>query len=248
MLATKDMECRERLLALGTVAAGLVHEVNNAILPVLLHLEAMEVELARLRAALPAGAADELARVTARWSDARDGAANLRAIARDVLALARKDRDELEPTAVTPALRHALALAGPRLTDRAVVVEQLADVPDVRATDTRLTHVFLNLLINAAHAIPPGEPLRHRITARVWSEPGQVIVAIDDTGAGIDPVHLPRLFDPCFTTRADDEGTGLGLAFVHSAVTSLGGTVTVHSRLGEGTQFRVSLPVADGGG
>ncbi len=238
-----DGECRDRLVALGTIAAGLVHEVNNALAPVLLQLEAMELELRRLRAAAPAAAA-EVARVEARWRAARDGACHVRDVARDVLAFARPGRAVLVPVDVGDALRHAVALAGPRLTSRAALCLELAEVPAVRATEVRLAHVFLNLLLNAALAIPAGAADRHRVTVRTRADAGAVVVTVADTGCGIAAADLPRLFDPCFTTRGDADGNGLGLSFVRAVVTALGGDVAVDSRVGEGTEVRVRLPAA----
>jgi two-component system, NtrC family, sensor kinase len=103
--------------------------------------------------------------------------------------------------------------------------------------------VFLNLFINALHAIPKGTPEDHevRVVARV-SAPDRVTVEVSDTGCGIPQEHLGRIFDPFFTTRAAGEGTGLGLSVCHSIVTSLGGELSVSSEVGRGTTFRIVLP------
>jgi signal transduction histidine kinase len=115
----------------------------------------------------------------------------------------------------------------------------------VQANAARLGQVFLNLLINAAHAIEPGRVRENeiRVVARVFV-PGQVTVEVRDTGVGIPPEHLRRIFDPFFTTKPVGVGTGLGLSVCHRIITSLGGDIRVESEPGRGTCFFVTLPVA----
>jgi CheY-like chemotaxis protein len=104
--------------------------------------------------------------------------------------------------------------------------------------------VLLNLLVNAAQAIPPGCPAAHVITVAARREAGDVIVEVSDTGSGIPKDVVNRIFEPFFTTKPLREGTGLGLSICHAIVTSLGGEISVDSEVGRGTTFRVTLPVA----
>jgi CheY-like chemotaxis protein len=104
--------------------------------------------------------------------------------------------------------------------------------------------VFLNLLVNAAEAIPPGRAEEHRVTVRARCEAEQVVVEVADSGAGIDPDHLSRVFDPFFTTKPFGHGAGLGLSVSHSIVSRFGGNMSVKSEVGAGTTFSVSLPRA----
>jgi signal transduction histidine kinase len=110
---------------------------------------------------------------------------------------------------------------------------------------SRLGQVFLNLIINAAQAIPEGhvEENEIRIAARAET-PDRVLVEIRDTGCGISQENLDKIFDPFFTTKPAGEGTGLGLSLVHSIITTLGGTITVESQVNRGTTFRLTLPTA----
>jgi CheY-like chemotaxis protein len=118
-------------------------------------------------------------------------------------------------------------------------------VPPVLGNAHRVGQVFLNLLVNAARAIPPGEPGKHLVQATTALDPdGRVRIEISDTGAGIPADVLPRIFDPFFTTRAIGKGLGLGLAIVHGIVTDLDGEVVVRSEPGLGSTFTVLLPPA----
>jgi two-component system NtrC family sensor kinase len=115
----------------------------------------------------------------------------------------------------------------------------------VQGNESRLGQVFLNLLINAAQAIPEGAVDRNTVTVAVREgKDDQVIIEVSDTGNGIAPQHLPRIFEPFFTTKPIGVGTGLGLSVCHGIVTGLGGQIEVASTLGKGTTFRIRLPAA----
>jgi CheY-like chemotaxis protein len=146
---------------------------------------------------------------------------------------------------VVPVLRSALGVAANALRHRAQVEVALAPVPPVLASEHRLGQVFLNLLVNAAQAIPDGHPAGNRVRVVAdAADDGRVRVEISDTGSGIPPEILPRIFDPFFTTKPVGVGTGLGLAICHGIVTALGGGIEVESEVGEGATFRVTLPIA----
>jgi CheY-like chemotaxis protein len=123
----------------------------------------------------------------------------------------------------------------------------MRDVPPVVANEAQLGQVFLNLLVNAARAIPEGDVANNTITVQTELLPnGRVVVLVSDSGEGISAEDLPRIFDPFFTKRPNAESTGLGLSIAHGIVASLAGTLTASSTLGKGTEFRVELPAAPG--
>jgi CheY-like chemotaxis protein len=126
---------------------------------------------------------------------------------------------------------------------RARLVKDYGQTPTIDANESRLGQVFLNLLVNAAQAIPEGNAERNEIRIVTRAKDGWVVIDISDTGAGIPPERLARIFEPFFTTKPVGEGTGLGLSICHGIVGSLGGEITVSSRIGEGTTFQVTLPV-----
>jgi CheY-like chemotaxis protein len=125
------------------------------------------------------------------------------------------------------------------------VVKEFGESLEVLGDATRLGQVFLNLLVNAAQAIPEGHAAQHeiRVTLRK-DEQGSIRVAVSDTGSGIPPDVLPRIFEPFFTTKPVGVGTGLGLSICHTYVQGMGGELLVRSELGRGTTFEVVLPPA----
>jgi two-component system cell cycle sensor histidine kinase/response regulator CckA len=129
------------------------------------------------------------------------------------------------------------------IRQRALVVREYGALPPVLADETRLGQVFLNLLVNAAQAIPEGTPDQHRIVLRTHAGPGgEAIVEVEDTGAGIEQWKLERIFEPFWTDKPVGVGTGLGLSIVHGIVTGMGGEISVRSEPGRGSTFRVVLP------
>jgi len=232
----------DRLVALGTLSAGIAHEVNNPLTYVMLHQESIAAALDRLRALVGPEAQALIDRIAQNVAIAQDGAERVRHIVRDLKIFSRVEDDLRSPVDVRIAIRRALVIAGHELRDRVTVETDLAEVPKVSASDGRLTQVFLNLIVNAAHAVAEHDPARQRLAIRAWAEDGMVKVSVRDTGVGIASEHLPRLFEPFFTTKPVGEGCGLGLAVVHGIVTSLGGTIDVASELGDGTTFTVALP------
>jgi CheY-like chemotaxis protein/anti-sigma regulatory factor (Ser/Thr protein kinase) len=129
-----------------------------------------------------------------------------------------------------------------QLCHRARVVETYVPESFVEGNAVRLEQVFVNLLINAAQAIPEGSADRNEVHISVTHEGPSIVVEVRDTGSGIPPHVLGRVFDPFFTTKPRGLGTGLGLPISRSIVTALGGEITVTSTPGLGTTFRVSLP------
>jgi CheY-like chemotaxis protein len=120
-------------------------------------------------------------------------------------------------------------------------------VPTVWASEGKLSQVFLNLLINASHAVAEGHVETNRITIHTWAEGGDVFAEVKDTGNGIPAENLPRIFEPFFTTKPAGVGSGLGLAICRNIITEFGGDIRVESEIGKGTRFVVRLPVKGDG-
>jgi two-component system NtrC family sensor kinase len=123
-------------------------------------------------------------------------------------------------------------------------VKDYGPVPPVQANESRLGQVFLNLLVNAAQAMPEEGGGSAEIRISTWHEEGSVVVSIQDTGKGISEEHLGKVFDPFFTTKPEGVGTGLGLSICHGIIAALGGRITVESKVGRGTTFQIFLPTA----
>jgi PAS domain S-box-containing protein len=225
-----------RMASVGTLAAGVAHEINN---PLAFILANLEFALAQLAAK---GGDPDVVRAL---QEAAAGGARVREIVRDLKTFSRADDDAREPLDVWRVLQSALGVAANELRHRAEVEVDLRPVPRVLASEHRLAQVFLNLLINAAQSIPEGHASQNRVRASTaTAEDGRAIVEVSDTGSGIAPDILPRIFDPFFTTKPVGVGTGLGLAICHGIVSALGGEIEVRTQVGAGTTFRVLLPAA----
>jgi PAS domain S-box-containing protein len=242
----KETEARlivaDRMATIGTLAAGVAHEINNPLASVTANLALASEQLDRLARlhAMPDDLRDEL-------QDAREGAERVRMIVRDLKIFSRSEDVKLGAIDVEQALESTLRMAGNEIRHRAQVVKSFAKVPLVRANESRLGQVLLNLLVNAAQAIPEGNYQRNEIRVETRVVPGhrRVVISVTDTGSGIPPEVQGRLFTPFFTTKAVGVGTGLGLSICHRIVTSMGGTIEFSSELGKGTTFRVMLPMAE---
>ena len=232
----------DRMASVGTLAAGVAHEINNPLASVIANLDmALQDVLALAETAkLPPDLSDEL-------KDARTAADRVREIVRDLKIFSRGEEDRHGPVDVEAVLESTLRMAWNELRHRAKIVKRYTKCPPVDANDSRLGQVFLNLIINAAHAIPPGnfEANEIRISTGIDAA-GRVVVDIGDTGTGIPPEVRPRLFTPFFSTKPVGVGTGLGLAISHRIITQMGGTISYDTEVGRGTTFHISLPVAGG--
>jgi signal transduction histidine kinase len=233
-----------RLAALGTLAAGVAHEINNPLSYVIANVAHARERAAGL-ADEGAGGASLRAEVVEPLGDAEEGARRVREIVRQLRAFARPD-EEVGAVDAARALRSALAMAQNEIRQRARAVADVAETAPVLGSENRLTQVFLNLLVNAAQAIPEGEAARHEVRATLRVAGDQVVAEVSDTGAGMTAETRARVFEPFFTTKAPGAGTGLGLAISHSIVAGMAGRIEVESEPGAGSRFRVILPLARG--
>ena len=228
----------DRLAALGTLAAGVAHEVNNPLAYLLLNLEWLARQLPEL-ATHPA----RLGELAATLDEARHGAERVGAIVRELRSFSRADGETRRPVELRAAVTSALKIAAHEIKHRTKVITSFEDVAPVWANEARIEQVLLNLLLNAAQALPEQSAETNEIRVVVRAKDAQhAIVEISDNGVGIAPQTLRRIFDPFFTTKPVGLGTGLGLSICHTIVTSLGGRISVDSQLGEGTTFRIVLP------
>jgi signal transduction histidine kinase len=242
----------DRLTSLGTLAAGVAHEINNPLAYVLLNLGYVSEELPRLLKSIhrapthgqgTRSSADE---VLLAIEHARNGAERIRDIVRGLKTFSRPENESRVPLDVTQVLEATLAMVGNEIRHRARLVKAFTPVPEVVANEARLGQVFLNLLVNATQALSDDRPSVNEIRVVVApSGADRVVVEVHDNGVGIPPQVRGRIFEPFFTTKPVGIGTGLGLAICHGIVTSLGGALTFDSEVGKGTTFRVELPGAN---
>jgi PAS domain S-box-containing protein len=260
----------DRLASMGLLAAGVAHEINNPLTYMLLNLERILGELpdlgrtlARVRSELTAtlgeaaaaaildrvgvdGAMAQVAALTDRAREAADGARRVAKIAGDLKVFARADSDDRAQVNVNVLMDKALDIAANELRFRATIRREYGQVPRVLANAGRLSQVFLNLVVNAAHAIDEGAPHQNTVLITTRRHGNEVWIEVEDTGRGIAKEHLSRLFEPFFTTKGPGQGSGLGLSICANIVRAHGGRIEVASEPGHGSRFTVCLPESDG--
>ncbi len=222
------------MAAIGTLAAGIAHELNNPLSYMIPNLR----QLAKEPAVAGAGELRELV------NEVLEGAERVRRIVDGLRTFSRTADGRRERLELARVLEMALELASGELHARARLVKDLGEAPPVEANQARLVEVLVNLLVNAAHAIPEGHRDQNEIRVQTGTdETGRAVAIIRDTGVGIPPDQLTRIFDPFFTTGAG-RGVGLGLSICHALVAKMGGEITVASHPGEGSTFTIALPAA----
>jgi signal transduction histidine kinase len=231
----------EKQAAMGTLAAGVGHEINNPLAYILSNLRYCSQELTGLTKRQ-----EELERwqeVEEAVTDALHGAERVRKIVQALRTLARAQAEPPRRVELHAVLDDTLEVMGPELSRRARIVKEYGVPLAVLGDEARLGQVFHQLLANAAQAIPEGHPHSHeiRVTTRQDTN-GRAVIEIRDSGHGIAPEVLPRIFDPFFTTKEAGEGTGLGLSICHSTIEAMRGEIQVESELGRGSTFRILLP------
>lgn len=221
----------EKLAAVGQLAAGVAHEINNPLTAILANAQLLQRQL-------PADdemqeSIDLIARAGARATQ----------VVRNLLDFARKENYSLEPTDINETIQRALALVAHELLSRSITLtfEPAKDLPRTLASHDHLEGVWLNLMLNAVDAIDTGPGNIHVTTRRVGNE---IRTSIVDNGKGIPPERISRIFEPFYTTKAPGRGTGLGLSVCHRIVKQHGGHILVDSQIGVGTEFTVVLPIS----
>lgn len=229
----------ERLASVGSLAAGVAHELNNPLAYVIANLEVVEEDLDEV---VPSARLRDMQDAV---REAREGAERARRIVRDLRTFSRVDDERHVPIDVHRLLDVSVSMAMNEIRHRAHLVRAYGDVPLVEGDESRLTQVFVNLLVNAAHAIPEGAIDGQEVRIVTDTDPrGWCRVRVIDTGSGIADEQRSRIFDPFFTTKPVGKGTGLGLSLSHSILESHGGTIDADNRPEGGAVFTVSLPAA----
>ena len=239
----QDMESRlafaDRMASVGTLAAGVAHELNNPLMYVLsnLHLTREQIDSSSETAWL------EHARQ--QLDEAIHGAVRMQNIVRDLKTFSRVDDEQRGNVDVRSVLESSINICWNEIRHRATLERDFSQIPPVDANESRLGQVFLNLLINAAQAMPERGVSANRITVRTFTdEQGWAVIEVVDNGTGIEPGRMSRMFEPFFTTKAISEGTGLGLSICRNIVREAGGTIEAQSELDRGTTLVVRLPAS----
>lgn len=244
----------ERLAAIGTLSAGMAHEINNPLTYVLgnvdLALEALPEVQKQVRA-LGGDSADVLVQrlnaISEALSEAREGSVRVHRIVHELKTFARLDAATQSVLSLSEVIDGVLRMTNNHLRHHATVRRDYRATPPVRANAGQLGQVFTNLVMNAVQALDDGASETNEVAVTTYTDgSGRAVAEVRDTGGGIPEDIKRRIFDPFFTTKPVGHGTGLGLAIGYSIIESLGGRLSVETKLGEGSTFRVVLPAAEG--
>jgi two-component system, NtrC family, sensor kinase len=225
---------QDRLSSLGMLAAGVAHEINNPLAYVKSNVNALYRDL-RNQKELPAGLGEYVTEVL---PETLDGIQRIATIVADLRRFARGDPEPMVEYDLNEEIRAALRITHTRLKVKSVVELELGSLPRMMGRPQQMAQVVVNLLINAAQSMTD----RGTIAVSTRQEGEEVVLVVRDTGHGMPPEVLEKLFQPFFSTRPIGEGTGMGLAVVHGIVAAHGGRLQVESQPGQGSTFTIRLP------
>ena len=259
----------EKLASIGQLAAGVAHEINNPIGFIYSNMNTLCDYIADVKEfaersskahqALLANEIDrasELARDLDKWSaeveldymfedvqslvaETIDGAERVKKIVMDLRTFSRAEENHKTTSDINKGLESTMNLCWNELKYHCEVIKELGDIPDLICYPMKLNQVFMNLLVNAAHAVED----KGTVAVRTWHEDNNIFVQVSDTGCGIPKESLGKIFDPFFTTKPVGKGTGLGLSITASIIAEHDGEISIDSEVGKGTTFTVRLPM-----
>jgi len=234
----------DRLAAIGQLAAAVAHEINTPAGYILGNAGLLEERIRELQQS-DADLKDGLGEMTDMVASCLDGVRRIRDIAADLRTFARSEADDVQRVDLADVIESAVRIASVDLRHRAQLQVELQPMPQVVVRAGRIAQVIINLLNNAGQAID-GEAADNTIRVTSRMDGDDVVIAVSDTGRGMDTLELGRLFEPFYTARAEGYGTGLGLSLSAEIVRSHGGRISARSTAGEGSVLEVWLPLDTG--
>jgi PAS domain S-box-containing protein len=234
----------DRLAAVGQLAAGIAHEINNPIAFVHANLNLLREHWSEVTKALeerrePDAMAEVLAEGEEMIDESLDGVGRAAEIVRNVREFSHAGTSDREATDLNQLLEGVIRVATFKTTPDVSIERDFGELPLIPCSRQQIKQVFLNLIVNAIHAV--GEQGIVRVTTRAESH--DIVVLVEDDGCGIPPEIKPRIFDPFFTTKDVGQGTGLGLSISHEIIRNEGGGISVEAKEGPGALLCVRLPI-----
>ena len=252
------VEETDRLALLGTVAAGVGHEINNPLSFAIGNLEIIDESMPALRAEMAgllgvnatAEQRESLERVLRRFdevvgllTDSRAGVGRVRMLVRNLRSLSARPTEQRELLDLSKVVDASVSMASGQIMSRATLARDYGAALQILGDEGRLCQVFLNLLVNAAQSMPPRRSESNHIRVSTRTEGAFAVVEIRDTGRGMSKTLQARIYEPFFTTKGAEGGTGLGLSISKDIVATHGGHIEVQSEQEHGSAFRVYLPL-----
>src|SRR5690554_4461045 len=250
-MLSEQVQQADRLSTIGTMAAGIAHEVNNPLVYLLGNvqfvLESLESEVFdgdTIEAAdIVSIVGTEIQEMRRALTAAHSGAQRISVIVEDLMTFGRSSPVTDEPVDLRKICRSAARMLDSQIRHRATLFCEFEDIPEFDSNGGQLRQVLVNLLLNAAQAMPDDSVDKNKIYLRIAERDGYVLIEVEDNGPGILERDKRRLFEPFFTTKSRSDGTGLGLYVCRNIIQSMGGKIEVESTLGEGSIFRVILAI-----
>ncbi|SRR5579883_2582901 len=233
----------DKLATLGTISAGIVHEINNPLTWVSSNLYLLKEYVQSLNTKDRKSLHEQLVKMETIINESINGANQIAEIVKNLRGFARVDESDKVPTDIHETMEASIKIAHSIFKNRATINKNFDNqIPRLLVNQGKLQQVFLNLIINAAQAIPEGNPTSNQIILKTHLEADKICIDITDTGTGIPSEILSKIFDPFFTSKPHGVGTGLGLSICQEIITSLRGKIQVKSKPGK-TTFSIQLPL-----
>jgi len=257
---------QEKMASIGQLAAGIAHEVNNPVGFIMSNLSSLQKYVSRLSEFIDVQTEtikklsgdgkilnaikesrkslkvdyiiDDLGNLI---RESLDGAERVKKIVQDLKSFSRIDEAEWKMADINAGIESTINIVWNELKYKATVKKEYGDMPLTKCNPGQLNQVFMNILVNAAHAIEK----QGEITMKTWHDNGYIYISISDTGCGIPADKIDRIFEPFFTTKEVGKGTGLGLSIAYDIVKKHNGDIIVESEVGKGTTFTVKVPVVE---
>ena len=259
----------DRLAAIGQLAAGVAHEINNPLAFIIGNIEILGEHVATMRALIEACQRATSASESEELDEIREllgtgdpehalydmheirmasmsGAERIASIVRDLRTFARIENDDVEMVKINEVVNTACNMVENTIRHKATLERELGEVPRFPGDRNKLTQTVVNLLVNAAQAVEDGDAAENRVMVTTRCDGTIVTLTVEDTGSGIPEVLRKQIFEPFFTTKSRDEGTGLGLALCADIIRKHRGQITVDSEPDKGTCFTLRIPLATG--
>lgn len=254
--ANRQLVQSEKMAAIGQLAAGVAHEINNPVGYVYSNLQSLQTYLADLfrltDAVETAQSVDDLRQIRKSIDydylrsdlddlikESREGIERVKVIIAAMKDFSHIEEEEFRPADIHSGFDTTLNVVNNELKYKAEVIRDYGDLPEVECILSQINQVIMNLLVNAAHAMESAGT----ITLRTRQEDDSVVIQVSDTGKGIEQAHLNRIFEPFFTTKPVGKGTGLGLSLSFNIIEKHHGQISVESTPGQGTTFTIRLPI-----
>ncbi len=240
----------DKLAGIGQLAAGVAHEINNPVGYINSNLNTMGKYLKKVNEFIEGqdkSTSEDLENIKEMLKDFTDainesmeGTNRVKQLVSDLKSFSRVDRAEKEHTDINEGINTTLNVVRNEIKYKAEVKKELGEIPELYCMPNQLNQVFMNLLVNSAHAIEKENGL---ITIKTWADDGNIYISIADDGVGIPEKNIKKLFEPFFTTKDVGKGTGLGLSLSYDIIKKHKGFINVRSEVGVGTEFTITLPL-----